>query len=441
MASGRNLEKKGELFMMLEFLETGKALYVLTAVCILGLLSRLTARNLYKRLIRETDNMTLTKNRCLRDLKQKAENTYRLNLGIHNTKAYLEKQLAGYRFMGFTLNGWGNLASQLTVLCFLLGGSAAFGAYWYRCDSYYVVLYGTVGLLSGLLTLFLDCGINLAERKNQLLNGLQDYLENSLFNRLAREAASASEDDYRGARGGGFRNAAIKNSSIRDLNVRDLNIRDLRSRGADDNGTDHIVPVKEINSKKGVHFLKKSRGKGTEPQLVEERKTVARDQKGRFTSLGNRENAVSEPDHDLRETMMSGGEQTGNSQTSLRGRSLGSRNPGSQPLGNQNPENQNPGNQNPGNQNPGSQNPGNQNSESRTLGGQNPGSQISGSQTPGSQNPDGQEPVRRDVDYLKHSLEQIAASRERSRSENDWIRDLSPDELELVGEILKQYLA
>lgn len=442
MASGRNLEKKGELFMMLEFLETGKALYVLTAVCILGLLSRLTARNLYKRLIRETDNMTLTKNRCLRDLKQKAENTYRLNLGIHNTKAYLEKQLAGYRFMGFTLNGWGNLASQLTVLCFLLGGSAAFGAYWYRCDSYYVVLYGTVGLLSGLLTLFLDCGINLAERKNQLLNGLQDYLENSLFNRLAREAASASEDDYRGARGGlesrggGFRNAAIKNSSIRDLNVRDLNIRDLRSRGADDNGTDHIVPVKEINSKKGVHFLKKSRGKGTEPQLVEERKTVARDQKGRFTSLGNRGNAVSEPDHDLRETMMSGGEQTGNSQTSLRGRSLGSRNPGSQPLGNQNPENQNPENQNPGNQNPG-----NQSSESRTLGGQNPGSQNSGSQTPGSPNPDGQEPVRRDVDYLKHSLEQIAASRERSRSENDWIRDLSPDELELVGEILKQYLA
>ena len=431
MASGRNLEKKGELFMMLEFLETGKALYVLTAVCILGLLSRLTARNLYKRLIRETDNMTLTKNRCLRDLKQKAENTYRLNLGIHNTKASLEKQLAGYRFMGFTLNGWGNLASQLTVLCFLLGGSAAFGAYWYRCDSYYVVLYGTVGLLSGLLTLFLDCGINLAERKNQLLNGLQDYLENSLFNRLAREAASASEDDYRGARGGGFRNAAIKNSSIRDLNI-----RDLRSRGADDNGTDHIVPVKEINSKKGVHFLRKSRGEGTEPQLVEERKTVARDQKGRFTSLGNRENAVSEPDRDLRETMMSGGEQTGNSQTSLRGRSLGSRNPGSQPLGNQNPGNQNPGNQNPGNQNPGNQNPGSQN-----PGNQNSGSQNSGSQTPGSQNPDGQEPVRRDVDYLKHSLEQIAASRERSRSENDWIRDLSPDELELVGEILKQYLA
>lgn len=377
-----NLEKKGELFMMLEFLETGKALYVLTAVCILGLLSRLTARNLYKRLIRETDNMTLTKNRCLRDLKQKAENTYRLNLGIHNTKAYLEKQLAGYRFMGFTLNGWGNLASQLTVLCFLLGGSAAFGAYWYRCDSYYIVLYGTVGLLSGLLTLFLDCGINLAERKNQLLNGLQDYLENSLFNRLARETASASEEDYRGVRGGqdsrsgSLRGAAMKNSNIRDLNVRDLNIRDLRSRDADDDGTDHTVSVKEINGKKGSRFLRKSKADITESQASEERKTVARDPKGRFTSLGNRGNAETEPGRNVQETVMSGGERAGDSSTGRQG-----------------------------------------------------------------QNPGGQEPVRRDVDYLKHSLEQIAASRERSRGENDWIRDLSPDELELVGEILKQYLA
>ena len=71
--------------MMLEILETGKALYALAAVCVLGLLSRLMARNLYKGLIRETDNMTMTKNRYLRDLRQKAENTYRLNQGIQNT--------------------------------------------------------------------------------------------------------------------------------------------------------------------------------------------------------------------------------------------------------------------------------------------------------------------------------------------------------------------
>ena len=127
--------------MMLEFLETGKALYVLAAVCGLGLLSRLVARNLYKRLMKETDNMTLTKNRYLRDLKQKTENTYRLNQGIHNSRVYLEKQLTNYRFLGVSLSGWGSLGGQMTILCFLLGGAASFGAYWYRCDSYYIVLY------------------------------------------------------------------------------------------------------------------------------------------------------------------------------------------------------------------------------------------------------------------------------------------------------------
>lgn len=50
---------------------------------------------------------------------------------------------------------------------------------------------------------------------------------------------------------------------------------------------------------------------------------------------------------------------------------------------------------------------------------------------------------RRDVDYLKRSLEQIAASRERERGGRqgeDWLKDLSPDELKLIGEILQEYL-
>lgn len=368
--------------MMLEFLETGKALYVLTAVCVLGLFSRLMARNLYKRLIKETDNMTLTKNRYLRELKQKAENTYRLNQGIHNTKAYLEKQLTGYRFLGLTLNGWGNLSGQFTVLCFLLGGAAAFASYWYRCDNYYIILYGTVGIMTGLLTLFVDCGINLPERKNQLLNALQDYMENSLFHRLARETASAMEDGVRdgtrdglranyrdsGVRGTGIRdNAARENgvkgseyreNGIRDLNIRELNIRDLSSSGMGVQDEEQNDEVRDSAVRDGIRsFSRSGRGKmekagggtgsdGREEQALERsaKKT------GRLLRKGQPEDSVSVPIQEKAEP-------------------------------------------------------------------------------------------RKDVDYLKHSLEQIAASREKNRGEGDWIKDLSPNELELVGEILKQYLA
>lgn len=177
---------------MLQFLETGKALYVLMAICLMGVISRMAARSLYKRLTRETDNMTLTKNRYLRDLKQRTENTYRLNQGIKNVGVYLEKQLTTYRFGGISLNGWANLSAQLTILCFLAGGLAAFGAYWYRCDNYYIVLYAATGILSGLLTMVVDYGVNLGEKQQQLLCALRDYMENSLFNRLSRETVAVA---------------------------------------------------------------------------------------------------------------------------------------------------------------------------------------------------------------------------------------------------------
>lgn len=293
---------------MLQFLETGKALYVLTAICLMGVLSRFMARSLYKRLIKETDNMTLTKNRFMRELKQKTENTYRLNQGIHNTQAYLEKQLYGYRFAGLSLNGWTSFAGQMTLLCFLAGGAAAFGAYWFRCDSYYIVLYGSMGILTGLFTMLIDYGVNLSEKKQQLLLALQDYMENSLFNRLSKETGvsiNKLEDDTRETARSGSR------ESIRAIN---------------------------------------------RPERAE-RATAAKEPE-----------AAPQPAKRVR--------------------------------------------------------------ASRTA-----HKELAPQQEPDAVN------TRRDIDYLKQSLEQIAASREKNRSEGDWVKALTPDEMQLVGDILKEYLA
>ena len=53
-------------------------------------------------------------------------------------------------------------------------------------------------------------------------------------------------------------------------------------------------------------------------------------------------------------------------------------------------------------------------------------------------------PRLREQIYLKHSLEQIAASRERHKdeqSEENWLKDLNPQEIKLLGDIIKEYLA
>lgn len=187
---------------MMNFLQTGKALYVLGLICLAGVLVRLAAGSFYKRLIRESGNMALTKNRYLRELKQNAEDTYRLNQGMSNTHVYLERQMYSLKSWGMSVRAMDNLAGQFTLLCFLTGGAAAFLSYWYRSDNYYIVLYGTSGILTGMFTMMIDYGVNLESRKHQLLTCIQDYLENVMWPRMEREgengyAPAAAEEEER----------------------------------------------------------------------------------------------------------------------------------------------------------------------------------------------------------------------------------------------------
>ena len=311
---------------MLQFLETGRALYLLAAICLMGVISRLAPRRAYRRLMKETDNMTLTRNRFLRDMKQKAENTYRLNQGVRNTRAYLEKQLYHCRFLGISLSGWGNLSGQLTVLCFLAGAAAAFGSYWYRCDNYYIVLYSSVGMMTGLFTMMVDYGVNLGERRQQLLAALQDYLENSLFQRLEKDIAPVVD---------------IELEQKELLRGRNREKRAAQTAQVTQNGQDE--PAKRT--------ARTRQEKRLEAQEEMEKSAM------KEAALG-----------DLAEGTQ---QDTGVAAASA----------------------------------------------------------SSGTQS------------RKDIDYLKQSLEQIAASREKNRQERDWVKNLSKDELQLVGDILREYLA
>ena len=288
---------------MQEFLATGKVLYVLAGLCLLSMICKWMTKSLYKRLMKETTNMAMTKNKNLKTLKQRIESTYRLNGGVANMAAYLERQTADFKFMKISLSGWSNFSNQLTLLCFLVGGAAAFLAYWYRSDTYYIALYGTMGILAGLLTMVVDVGVNLGEKRQQLLVALEDYMDNSLFFRpgKGRMAAADGED-------GAYKPAVAAHG---------------RENGA--------VPVYEA-----------------EREDVKESAAVR--------------------DDGMRETGLRGG---------LRPR--------------------------------------------RRREAQQ------------------QEPAA-DAGSLKRSLEQIAASRDKDRSDGNWLKDLKPEEVKLLGDIIREYL-
>lgn len=304
---------------MLEFLQTGKALYVMAVLCGIGIITRWLTRNLYKRLIKESDNMTLTKNRSLRAFKQKTETTYQINQGIPKVKPYLERQMYDFKYMGVTLHGWNMFSNQMTLWCFLAGGAAAFASYWYRTDPYYIVLYGSMGIMAGLFTILVDHGAGIMEKRQQLFAALDNYLENTLIYRL---------DQDRGIFG-------------TRLEPRE-NIRPIFPSAVKNGAENEQEPDKKADRRSGRQRMR------NEQIRVRNQKQPMEEYSGKEEDRGK--------------------EGTGPTEVPV---------------------------------------------------------------------------SRRDVDYLKHSLEQIAASREKERGSKqgeDWLKDLNPDELKLIGEILQEYL-
>lgn len=324
---------------MLEFLQTGKALSVLAAIILLGTISKLVTRSLYRRLLKDTENMAMTRNQNLTILKQKLENTYRVNQNIVNSKAYLDKLMYEFRFLKLPLETWDNFSHQMICLGLLAGGAGSFLSYHYRIEPYYMVLYACGGALGGLFLLFLESSCQIEQKKQRLETVLLEYVDNSVFIRAARENAS--------------RDSAARDSLSRTLSGVGSSLR----TGAAGDGKPETVRERASRRAK-VHALK--------------------DRNSRAEELLRTVRGMKEE----KEETVHGEE-----------RSWESRERGRKEIG----------------------------------------------------------PARKDAESLRESLEQIAASRDKSRDlvawrgenppDRDWLKSLDEEEKKLLAELMKDYLS
>ena len=381
---------------MLEFLASGKALSVLAAIGVIGIVSKLITRSLYKRLLKETDNMAMTKNKNLKALKQKLENAYRLNQNIVNTQAYLEKQLYGFRFMNLSLDTWNNLSMQMVILGLLAGGAGSFLAYWYRLDSYYIVLYASVGALSSLLLTFLDSSFNIIQKQQRLETVLLEYMDNSVFVRAAREntgrdaamsRAALTAQDWDKDRQAREERKDRQTREDEIINERGARGEEARERSRDEE-------FKERMSREG-NKDSLARGEETKNGLIKEETG-----RGTIRSIKSRN---SRADDLLRAVRTMKEEDEQEAPVKLREMERGA-----------------------------------------VSGASKKGRNAPRDAAYDGQGEDSQD--RREIDYLKQSLEQIAASEDRVQEEEpsrekDWLKNLNGEELKLIGEIMQQYFS
>lgn len=396
---------------MWQLLETGQALYVLAGICLLGILTRLMTRNLYKRLIKESANMAAVRNKGLKELKIRAENTYRMNQGIRDCGSWLEHQLCELRFRGMTLSGWANLATELTWLCLLAGGGAAFAAYWYRLDTFYIVLYGGGAVLMAMGMMLFDNGNN-SGRREYLTVSLLDYLENVLCPRLAR---NLPEEDGRGA-------------SIESLRGKVRSIGRVSGRGGEERTG--LAGRERTTGREGLERSERAAGRDSlergdrsvgrdMPERGE--RTLGRDTLDRGERAAGRENLEREE-----RTGLAGRERTAGRESLERSERA---------AGRDTPERE----ERPGGaagSGSGSGRKSSRNSRRETAATTEPVEAESPEEGGARKEPGSS------VEDLRRSLEQIAASREKDRKgEENWLKELKPEDVQLIGDILKEYLA
>lgn len=411
---------------MLEILQTGKALYVLAAIGMIGVLSKLVTRSLYKRLIRETDNMAMTKNRNLKILKQKLENACRLNQSIVNTEAYLERQMYGFRFMRISLQGWNSVSLQMTILGIMAGGAAAFASYWYRLDSYYIVLYASAGAFLGLFLAFLESCFGIGLKQQRLANALLEYTDNSVFVRASRENPGRDEYFQDNVRRLPVREIAGDDAGERERMLRENDLRDglireavkASPKGRSQTGQDKLSVIGERGDKPaGLKRLKAEKlgkaKKGASGGSAEE--------EGGF-GLGMETAGFSGTGRELSLDLFSGFME-GSQQAKKAGRRNDA--PGAASSGNAGASKKGT--------------PSGTVLSGGALSQETEGDAERGDKSAGKA--EGETGSVRDIDYLKRSLEQIAASREKSKREDDWTRDLSQEEMKVLGELIRQYFS
>ncbi len=181
--------------MLKEILEGRALLYAMAVVCGVGILSKLAVWISYRRLTKATENISSSKNTLTRQLKLKFENCYKLNLNVQNVSVFVDKYLQKYKVLGIRVHTMDRILQSAVIITAILGVSACAGAFWQELPAGQIVLYGAVMLLSVLILSLVNCILDIGDKRETAVTNLQDYLENTLTNRLQHEYANEPPKD------------------------------------------------------------------------------------------------------------------------------------------------------------------------------------------------------------------------------------------------------
>lgn len=180
---------------MLTILSEHKLLMILClSFLLLSIICQIISGVIYQGMIKETDNMSATDNKLLKQCRQKYANYFKLNGKMVNTAVFVDKFLQKICICKVNLSRLTHISGQLMMLSILMIGvsvclTLAAGGTLFQIIPYYLVS------ILGLYLYFSVSGmIDIQEKKKVLKINLTDYLENHFAPRLEIEKENALEE-------------------------------------------------------------------------------------------------------------------------------------------------------------------------------------------------------------------------------------------------------
>ena len=160
-------------------------IFTLTIVfMVIGILYQIAIGVIYQKMIQETDNMSGSENKILKQCKERFVTCYKMNGGVSNIPVFVDKYINRIKFCGMGFNFMKHLSGQMMLAgVFVAGFGVCKGIFEGRrfvdlLPFYIICLFGIYLFLS--ITAIVD----MPGRRQMMKTNLMDYLENHIAERL-----------------------------------------------------------------------------------------------------------------------------------------------------------------------------------------------------------------------------------------------------------------
>lgn len=152
---------------------------------VLSMMSRIMIGILYQNMIKETENMSATNHKILKQCKLKFANCYQLNSGVANIPIFVDKCLNRMQVGPFTFQTVYHLSGQLMLLSVFCSGLGICRSIIAGFRVGEILPFYIVSFLGLYLYFAVSAIADVKGRRRVLKTNLVDYLENHMVKRLA----------------------------------------------------------------------------------------------------------------------------------------------------------------------------------------------------------------------------------------------------------------